>query len=185
MRFPCARWSLPSQIVDRPVQGRIFFEEVVGENLDLGRPDNLQLIFGHRVTKRTTGPFRTRVVRAGVIRSLLVASKSNRLKQYFKEGRGLGTELTVHNPGDDGLGRRLENLPAVPDLGFPSNRRVLPVPTLSHDFVLSQEWFREVTGRRACGRPTGLRLALRRAPGAGPLGGTRFVPAVALGISPS
>ena len=140
-----------TQIVDRPVQGRIFFEEVVRENLDLGRPDNLQLIFGHRVTKRTTGPFRTRVVRAGVIRSLLVASKSNRLKQYFKEGRGLGTELTVHNPGDDGLGRRLENRPAVPDLGFPTNRRVLPVPTLGHDFVLSQEWFREVTGRRRVG----------------------------------
>ena len=64
-----------TQIVDRPVHGRIFFEEVLRENLDLGRPDNLQLIFGHRVTKRTPGSFRTRVVREGVIPSLYVDYK--------------------------------------------------------------------------------------------------------------
>jgi hypothetical protein len=52
-----------TQIVDRPVHGRIFFEEVLRENLDLGRPDNLQLIFDHRLTRRTPGSFRTRVVR--------------------------------------------------------------------------------------------------------------------------
>jgi hypothetical protein len=33
-----------TQVFDRPVQGRIFFEEVIRENLDLGRPDNIQLI---------------------------------------------------------------------------------------------------------------------------------------------
>ena len=48
-----------TQVVDRPVHGRIFFEEVLRENLDLGRPDNMQLIFARRVTKRTPGPFRT------------------------------------------------------------------------------------------------------------------------------
>jgi hypothetical protein len=31
-----------TQVVDRPVHGRTFFEEVLRENLDLGRPDNLQ-----------------------------------------------------------------------------------------------------------------------------------------------
>ena len=174
-----------TQIVDRPVQGRIFVEEVVRENLDLGRPDNRQLIFGHRVTKRTTSPFRTRVVRAGVIPSLLVDSKLNRSKEYFKEGRGLGTELTVHNPGDDGLGRRLGESSRSAGPWFskqptgaarPNPRpRLRPVPRMV-------PWSDRST---ACGRPTGLRLALRRAPGAGPLGGTRFVPAVALGISPS
>lgn len=50
------------QVPDRPVHGRIFFEEVIRENLDLGRPDNLQWIFERRVTKRTPGRFRTRVV---------------------------------------------------------------------------------------------------------------------------
>src|SRR5271157_3655604 len=140
-----------TQIVDRPVHGRIFFEEVLRENLDLGRPDNLQLIFGHRVTKRTPGSFRTRVVREGVIPSLYVDYKSNRIKQYFKEGRGLRTELTVHNPGDFGLGRRLRNLPALRELGFQTNRRVLRVQTISQDFAMSEELFREVTGPRRVG----------------------------------
>ena len=137
-----------TQVMDRPVHGRIFFEEVLRENLDLGRPDNLQLIFEHRVTKRTPGPFRTRVVREGVIPSLHVDYKSNRIKQYFKEGRGLRTELTVHNPGDFGLGRRLENLPALRELGFQTNRRVLRVQTTSQDFAMSEELFREVTAPR-------------------------------------
>ena len=44
-----------TQVVDRPVHGRIFFEEVIRENLDLGRPDSIQLIFERRVTRRTPG----------------------------------------------------------------------------------------------------------------------------------
>ena len=75
-----------TQIVDQPVHGRIFFEEVLRENLDLGRPDNLQLIFGHRVTKRTPGSFRTRVVREGVIPSLYVDYKRHGSKAGHSSG---------------------------------------------------------------------------------------------------
>jgi hypothetical protein len=135
-----------TQVFDRPVHGRIFFEEVIRENIDLGRPDNLQLIFARRVTKRTPGPFRTRVVREGVIPSLYVDYKSNRLKQYFKEGRALRTELTVNDAGEFGLGRKLANLPALRELGFQTARRLLHVETTSQDFAFSEEVFREVTG---------------------------------------
>jgi hypothetical protein len=135
-----------TQVFDRPVQGRIFFEEVLRENIDLGRPDNLQLIFARRVTQRTPGPFRTRVVREGVIPSLYVDYKSSRLKQYFKEGRALRTELTVNDTWEFGLGRKLENLPALRELGFQTTRRLLHVQTTSQDFAFSEEMFREVTG---------------------------------------
>src|SRR6266571_978151 len=37
-----------TQIFDRPQKGREFFEEVMRDNLDLGRPDRLQLIFERR-----------------------------------------------------------------------------------------------------------------------------------------
>ena len=53
-----AEFSL-TQVLDRPQTGRIFFEEIIRENLDLGRPDQVQLIFERRVTKRTPGRFRT------------------------------------------------------------------------------------------------------------------------------
>lgn len=134
-----------TQVLDRPLSGRIFFEEVLRENLDLGRPDNLQLIFERRVTKRTPGPFRTRVVREGVIPSLHVDYKANRLKQYFKEGRAIRTELTVHNPRDFGVNRRLEHLTALREVAFQANRRVLHVQQTSQDHALAEEQFREVT----------------------------------------
>ena len=140
-----------TQVVDRPVHGRVFFEEVLRENIDLGRPDNLQLIFARRVTKRTPGPFRTRIVREGVIPSLYVDYKTNRLKQYFKEGRALRTELTVNNAGEFGLGRSLDNLPALRELAFQATRRLLDVQKTSQDFAFSEQVFREVTGARCVG----------------------------------
>ena len=60
-----AEFSL-TQILDRPQTGRVFFEEVIRENLDIGRPDHVQLIFDRPVTKRTPGRFRTRVITEGV-----------------------------------------------------------------------------------------------------------------------
>src|SRR5881396_3047921 len=83
-----AEFSL-TQVLDRPLSGRIFFEEVIRENLDLGRPDKVQLIFNRRVSKRTPGRFRTRVLTDGVTPSLYVDYKKSRIKQYHKEGRAL------------------------------------------------------------------------------------------------
>jgi hypothetical protein len=47
-----AEFSL-TQVLDRPVTGRVFFEEVIRENLDIGRPNQVQLIFNRRVSKST------------------------------------------------------------------------------------------------------------------------------------
>ncbi|WP_244949083.1 chromosomal replication initiator protein DnaA [Mycolicibacterium doricum] len=43
-----AEFSL-TQMLDRPVSGRIFFEQVLHDNLDIGRPDHVGLIFDRRV----------------------------------------------------------------------------------------------------------------------------------------
>ena len=56
-----AEFSL-TQVLDRPLSGRIFFEQVIRDNLDLGRPDRVQLVFHRRITKKTPGRFRTRVL---------------------------------------------------------------------------------------------------------------------------
>jgi hypothetical protein len=34
-----------TQLLDAPVAGRVFFEQVIRDNLDLGRPDRVSLIF--------------------------------------------------------------------------------------------------------------------------------------------
>jgi hypothetical protein len=48
-----------TQVFDRSLHGREFFEEVIRDNLDVGRPDRVQLLFGRRITRRTPGHFRT------------------------------------------------------------------------------------------------------------------------------
>ncbi len=131
-----AEFSL-TQMLDKPVSGRIFFEQVIRDNLDIGRPDQVGLVFDrriHRGTKRwTPGRFRTRVITAGVTPSLHVDYKHATIKQYHKEGRALRTETTMNNTRDFEIGKRLTNLPALREIGFSANRRLLGVQRLSHD----------------------------------------------------
>jgi hypothetical protein len=44
-----------TQMFDRPLSGRHLFEQIIRENLDLGRPSKVRLIFDRRVNKRTPG----------------------------------------------------------------------------------------------------------------------------------
>ena len=92
-----------TQVFDRPLTGRFFFEQVIRDNLDGGRPDQVQLIFDRGVTRRTPGRFRTRVLTEGVVPSLHVDYKSSRIKQYHKEGRALRTETIVNIAATSGL----------------------------------------------------------------------------------
>lgn len=55
-----------THVCTRPLRGREFFEHVIRENRDLGRPDRVQLIFGRRVQRKTPSRFLTRVIQAGV-----------------------------------------------------------------------------------------------------------------------
>jgi hypothetical protein len=149
-----AEFSL-TQVLDRPLNGRILFEDIIRENLDLGRPDQVQLIFQRRVTRRTPGRFRTRVITQGVTPTLHIDYKSSRIKQYHKEGRALRTETTINNPRDFAIGKRLSNLPALRQVGFSANRRLLDVQQLSHDCAIGEAAFQqvnrpiEVNGQRA------------------------------------
>jgi hypothetical protein len=138
-----AEFSL-TQVLDRPSSGRVFFEEVIRENLDLGRPDQVALVFDKRVTRRTPGWFRSRVLTAGVTPSLHLDYFWNRIKQYFKEGRGLRTETTLNHPAAFKLRKGLQSLPQWRQIGFPANRRLLNVQKISQDCALGEAAFQKV-----------------------------------------
>jgi hypothetical protein len=133
-----------TMVLDRPATGRIFFEEVIRENLDIGRPDHVQLIFARRVRKDTPGRFRTRVVTRGVIPSLHVDYKSARIKEYFKEGRALRVETTINDTRAFKIGKGLHNLPKLREFGFAANRRLLDVQTISHDCAVGEDTWNQV-----------------------------------------
>lgn len=157
-----AEFSL-TQVWDRPTHGRCFFEEVIRENIDLGRPEQVQLIFARKMQRKTAtdGRCRTRIITEGVVPSLHVYYKNTHLKQYHKEGRGLRTETTINNTYDFGVGRRLKNLDALRRIGFAANRRVLQVEQLTHDCHIGAEAFNklqkpaEVDGHHVSALPFG------------------------------
>src|SRR5882672_101440 len=153
-----------TQVLDRPLTGRCFFEEVIRENLDIGRPDAMQLIFDRLVTRRTPGRFRTRVLTEGVVPSLHVQYKKSKVKQYHKEGQALRTETTINDTYDFEIGRALHNLPALREIGFAANRRLLHVESLSHDCLIGEDRLHAVTSPVCVEdqRAAGLRFGDRR-----------------------
>jgi hypothetical protein len=143
-----AEFSL-TQVLDRPVSGRIFFEQVIRDNLDIGRPDNVGLIFDRRIftgrKRPTPSQFRTRVITQGVTPTLHVDYKHSAIKQYHKLGKALRTETTINNPHDFRVGKLLTNLPALREIGFTANRRLLDVQQLSHDPITGADALTSLT----------------------------------------
>ena len=139
------RWQLSVQQVefsttmalDRPVTGRIFFEQLIRDNLDIGRPDKVNIVFGRMIRQRgkyrTPGTFRTQVITSGTCPYLYLSYKKTQVKQYLKEGRALRTETTVNQPRDLGIGKELTNLAAMAKAGYTANRRLLDAECISHD----------------------------------------------------
>ncbi|BBU21151.1 hypothetical protein PFJ02_21645 [Mycobacterium xenopi] len=79
-------------MLDKPVSGRKFFEQVIRDNLDIGRPEQVALVFDRKLIRRgphaTPAPFRARVITEGVTPSLYVDYKHTRIKQYHIRGLG-------------------------------------------------------------------------------------------------
>jgi hypothetical protein len=133
-----------TQVLDRPQTGRLFFEAAIRENLDLGRPEQVQLIFERRITRATPSRFRTHIITEGVTPALHVDYKHSRIKQYHKEGQALRTETTINDTRDFHIGKRLKNLPALRLIGFQANRRLLHIQSLSHNCLLGEDAFQQV-----------------------------------------
>jgi hypothetical protein len=144
-----------TQVFDRPRRGREFFEEVIRDHLDLGRPSRVQLLFDRRITKATPGKFATRIITDGVIPSLHIRYKRCGVKQYFKEGRALRTETTINDASDFGLKRGLQHFDTLRSLGQRTNTRLLAVEQVAHDCGLSERDLAELVlpGKTVEGRP--------------------------------
>jgi hypothetical protein len=168
-----------TQVFRDPEQGWALVENLIRDNLDLGRPDRVSLIFERKVTKATPGEFHTRVLRAGVQPTLRIHYKHSALKQYLKEGRGLRTEMMFNNTQDFGLTRGLKNFTILFDLGRQYNNRLLEQEMISQDCFLPLQTIQALgqstieNGQRA----SALRFADRRVMALlGALAGQSFIP---------
>jgi hypothetical protein len=116
-----------TRVFDRPAAGRAWFERTLPDQLTLGRPDQVAIVFGRRVSRCTPGRFHTKIFNVGVEPAIQVHYRASKVKQYFKEGRALRTETTVNDTHDFGIGRLLTqaNWDALIDIGQRINQRLL------------------------------------------------------------
>jgi hypothetical protein len=119
-----------TRVFTRPAAGRAFFEGLIRDHLDLGRPDQVSLVFDRKVRlagpRPTPGTFRAKVITSGVDPQIVSYFKSGRIKQYFKEHRALRTETVICDSRDFGVGRRLtyQNWNALRVVGDHANQRL-------------------------------------------------------------
>jgi hypothetical protein len=79
-------------VFDRPAAGRAFFEAAIRDNIDLGRPDRVKLVFGRRVMlagkRQTPGAFSTQVITPGTRARIEVRYKTSGTKAYLERREG-------------------------------------------------------------------------------------------------
>ena len=136
-------------VFDEPCRARSFFEALIADNLDLGRPENVEIIFGRRVRVDTPGAFRTAIDRPvidpddkGVV--VNVFYKHSRVKQYLKEGRAMRIETVVNCPRDLACNARLPNLDELQDKARAINRRILEAERAGQATVLASPAFERI-----------------------------------------
>ena len=136
-------------VFDAPRRARSFFEALIADNLDLGRPENVEIIFGRRVRVDTPGTFRTAIDRPvidpddkGVVVNIFY--KHSRVKQYLKEGRAMRIETVVNCPRDLGCNARLPNLAELQDKARACNRRILETERAGQGTVLASPAFERI-----------------------------------------
>ncbi|MFN0070691.1 MAG: hypothetical protein ACKVVP_04275 [Chloroflexota bacterium] len=153
-----------TQVFNRPLRGREFFEQVIRDTLDLGRPDRVPVLFDRTIIRTTPGRFSTRVTH-GVIPRLHIEYWRCHVKQYFKEARVLPTETTVNDAYDFGITPGLSRFGRLRDLGQSINTRALEAERVTKECGLAEANLAALvqSGRTARGQAApGLKLGQPR-----------------------
>jgi hypothetical protein len=136
-------------VFDAPRRARGFFEALIADNLDIGRPASVEIIFGRRIRRDTTGTFKTAIDRpaigpdtGGVV--LNVFYKHSRVKQYLKDGRAMRIETVINAPRDLGCNARLPNLAELQARARAVNRRILETERAGQGTVLASPAFERI-----------------------------------------
>jgi len=150
-------------VFDAPRQVRAFFEALVADNLDLGRPEHVEILFkrdprGRKPKDQAGGVFKTAIDRNNNGVTINAFWRHSRVKQYLKDGRALRVETVVNSPDDLGCARRLHNLPELQARARAINGRLLETERVGQGCVFDSPAFARISqptltedGRRAPG----------------------------------
>ncbi|MCA1821248.1 MAG: hypothetical protein LC644_05710 [Pseudonocardia sp.] len=126
-----------TMVFDAPRHARGFFEALCADNLDIGRPEEMQIIFGRRTATAPEGGYRTRLLRSGDEVTLNAYFRHSRVKSYLKCGRAFRIETVINDTGDLGLRRSLTHLEELSVKARDVNRRMLNALRVGQGAVLA------------------------------------------------
>ena len=131
-------------VFDAPRRARAFFEALVADNLDLGRPDEVKLVFGRQIRSNPIGTFATKVVTRGVDVTVNSFYRHSRIKEYLKERRALRIETVCNSPDDLACKRRLKQLPELQAKARAVNRRLLTIQRAGQSCTVATALFERI-----------------------------------------
>jgi hypothetical protein len=124
-------------VLDAPRHARSFFEALVADNLDLGRPESVEIIFDRHRGRKAGGVFKTAIDRHAHGVTPNVFYKHSRVKQYLKDSRALRIETVINDAYDIGCQRLLPNLDDLQAKARAINQRLLDTERASQGTVLA------------------------------------------------
>jgi hypothetical protein len=131
-------------VFDDPRRARRFFEALVADNVDVGRPEEVSAIFARQVRKTTKEPFGTRIFSAGTDVKMDFRYKHSRVKQYLKEGRALRIETVINKAWDLTIRSRIEHLPELVHKARQVNHRVLMIERAGQGCAIGSALFERI-----------------------------------------
>jgi hypothetical protein len=138
-------------VFDTDCHTRGFFEALLADNMDLGRPEHVELLFrrGARTGRPTDPPrgggFKTKIDRYCDLVTLNVFYKNSRIKQYLKDGRALRIETVINDARDLRCNRMLSNLDELQAKARAINTRLLETETVGQGTALVSPVIERIT----------------------------------------
>jgi hypothetical protein len=144
-------------VLDQPRNARAFIEALVADNIDIGRPERIEMVFKRdRRGRPAGGVFKTAIDQHTTGVALNAFWRNSRIKQYLKDGRALRIETVINSPDDLGCARRLLHLDELQHRARACNRRLLDAERVGQGCVLASPAFERIArpsvttdGRRA------------------------------------
>jgi hypothetical protein len=129
---------------DDPRRARGYFEALVQDNIGIGRPEEVSLVFARQLRRPTRHPYRTRIFSAGTEVRIEFRYKHSRVKQYLKDGRALRIEAVINKPSDLDVLARLHHLPELIDKPRLVNRRLLIIEKAGQSSAIGSALFERI-----------------------------------------
>ena len=128
-------------VFDDPRRARTFFEALVADNIGIGRPEQVSMVFARPLRRPAKTDYGTRVFSAGTNVRIDVRYKHCRIKQYLKDARALRVETVINNPTDLDVRRRLEHLPELVAKARQVNHRLLIIERAGQSCAIGSALF--------------------------------------------